>query len=173
MVYSHSAADGLDTTAQYICRFDDTNVPGTTYVNSPSATNPSLATQINCPIPVWTTGSAATISTKISLWVYENGSPVAQVPHATSVDDTYTLDRCKDGVKNHGETDVDCGGQCRAGCTLGKSCSVVGDCISGLACNSGKCVDGKPFELLSLIFEITAEKMSLWPVIQSFRISEN
>ena len=39
---------------------------------------------------------------------------------------------CFDGVKDDGETDVDCGGRsCRTACALGKMCSANCDCASG------------------------------------------
>lgn len=45
---------------------------------------------------------------------------------------------CSDNEKNNGETDVDCGGLCRA-CGNGKHCAVNGDCDSKL-CQAGVCV---------------------------------
>ena len=44
---------------------------------------------------------------------------------------------CGDGVKNQGETDVDCGGPCPK-CGPGKSCGVAADCASSV-CTTGKC----------------------------------
>ncbi len=46
---------------------------------------------------------------------------------------------CGDGVKNHGETDVDCGGSCPKKCADGRGCSSGADCASG-QCASGACV---------------------------------
>lgn len=45
---------------------------------------------------------------------------------------------CDDGLKNAGETDVDCGGTCasRRGCDAGQSCLDNDDCLSGLTCQS-------------------------------------
>jgi len=40
---------------------------------------------------------------------------------------------CSDATKNQAETDIDCGGQCGAVCTIGKGCSTVGDCDPGAA----------------------------------------
>src|SRR5690606_35537835 len=37
---------------------------------------------------------------------------------------------CLDGVKNHGETDKDCGGECGATCETGKTCLDNDDCLS-------------------------------------------
>ena len=47
---------------------------------------------------------------------------------------------CANGVRDGGETDVDCGGGC-APCTTGHDCSADTDCASGLACggNNGAC----------------------------------
>ncbi len=46
---------------------------------------------------------------------------------------------CNDGVKDNGESDVDCGGLlCGVSCADGKVCSRAGDCASGI-CKSGKC----------------------------------
>jgi hypothetical protein len=51
-------------------------------------------------------------------------------------------DVCNDGVKDPGETDVDCGGSCLVdglACVEGRSCGVDADCASG-HCYSGTCV---------------------------------
>jgi len=46
---------------------------------------------------------------------------------------------CSDGVQNGGESDVDCGGDdCDARCATGQTCSVSGDCASGI-CYYGIC----------------------------------
>jgi hypothetical protein len=45
---------------------------------------------------------------------------------------------CSDGVKNGGETDVDCGGACGP-CAVGKACLEDPDC-QGNACEHGRCV---------------------------------
>lgn len=45
---------------------------------------------------------------------------------------------CGDGVLNGDETDVDCGGPSCSACGDGSSCSVDGDCSSGV-CNGGVC----------------------------------
>lgn len=44
---------------------------------------------------------------------------------------------CSDGLKNCGESDVDCGGDC-LGCEDGKSCGLVDDCLTG-ECVSNTC----------------------------------
>jgi hypothetical protein len=44
---------------------------------------------------------------------------------------------CDDGIRNQGETDVDCGGPCPR-CDLGRSCLVNRDCRTGV-CASGRC----------------------------------
>jgi hypothetical protein len=46
--------------------------------------------------------------------------------------------RCSDGVRDDLETDVDCGGGTCAGCAVGRTCSVGGDCASG-TCSAGAC----------------------------------
>jgi alpha-tubulin suppressor-like RCC1 family protein len=51
-------------------------------------------------------------------------------------------DPCNNGVKDPGETDVDCGGSCLAyglGCAEGKACGANADCASG-DCFAGVCV---------------------------------
>jgi hypothetical protein len=54
---------------------------------------------------------------------------------------------CQDGVRDAGETDVDCGGPC-AGCATGRACSSGPDCASGFcsvnthACVASQCQDG-------------------------------
>ena len=57
-------------------------------------------------------------------------------------------DACKDGLKNGGETDVDCGGTC-SGCPVGKTCLTDSDCLAGEGCDAttkmcdaDKCHDG-------------------------------
>jgi hypothetical protein len=52
---------------------------------------------------------------------------------------------CTDGVKNQGESDIDCGGPC-TGCPTGDSCVANSDCISldcgGTTCLAPTCSDG-------------------------------
>jgi hypothetical protein len=50
-------------------------------------------------------------------------------------------DACVDGVRNNGETDLDCGGPCGASCGFGESCLSGGDCQSAL-CDTLLCSDG-------------------------------
>jgi hypothetical protein len=45
---------------------------------------------------------------------------------------------CADGVKNGGETDVDCGGPACSDCSTGRTCSVNADCASNI-CTGGVC----------------------------------
>jgi hypothetical protein len=45
---------------------------------------------------------------------------------------------CLDGVRNAGETDIDCGGPCKV-CSIGGRCFVAGDCVSSL-CFGGRCM---------------------------------
>jgi hypothetical protein len=47
---------------------------------------------------------------------------------------------CSDGAKNGTESDIDCGGTCRA-CGVGQSCKVASDCTS-LTCTRGRCAPG-------------------------------
>lgn len=49
------------------------------------------------------------------------------------------IDTCSNGVKDIGETDVDCGGSC-SGCGVGKICNLHSDCISAAECKSAKCI---------------------------------
>jgi hypothetical protein len=46
---------------------------------------------------------------------------------------------CSDGIKNEGETDVDCGGPNCPPCATGKACESGTDCVSG-TCSGGICV---------------------------------
>jgi hypothetical protein len=56
---------------------------------------------------------------------------------------------CLDGVKNNGETDLDCGGGNCDGCALGKKCKNTWDCASKacdgvtLTCISDHCLDSR------------------------------
>jgi hypothetical protein len=43
---------------------------------------------------------------------------------------------CTDGIKNNGETDIDCGGPCPNKCAAGKGCQVDSDCFSD-SCDGG------------------------------------
>ena len=53
--------------------------------------------------------------------------------------DHLCVPHCADGVQNGGESDVDCGGdECAARCATGQTCSVSGDCASGI-CYYGIC----------------------------------
>ena len=49
---------------------------------------------------------------------------------------------CKDGVINHLETDVDCGGGICNPCTAGRACMLHQDCESGV-CQSSICLAGE------------------------------
>lgn len=50
------------------------------------------------------------------------------------------LETCFDGLKNNGETDVDCGGpRCVKQCALGKACTVDHDCPADATCKGGFC----------------------------------
>jgi hypothetical protein len=49
---------------------------------------------------------------------------------------------CADGKKNGGESDIDCGGLCKA-CGDGKACNDAKDCASG-KCDAGVCVAAPP-----------------------------
>lgn len=51
--------------------------------------------------------------------------------------DGFALGRCDDKQQNGGETDVDCGGPCRA-CAGGKACSRASDC-EGKVCSGSVC----------------------------------
>jgi hypothetical protein len=44
---------------------------------------------------------------------------------------------CHDGIKDGGETDVDCGGGVCPGCAVGKMCMQTSDCASGEGCDVG------------------------------------
>ncbi len=44
---------------------------------------------------------------------------------------------CSDGIKNEGESDIDCGGTCKA-CDTGKKCAVAPDCASKVCTDAGK-----------------------------------
>lgn len=48
---------------------------------------------------------------------------------------------CYDGMQSEDETDVDCGGSCLNACTLSKKCNAQSDCVDGLYCTKGKCID--------------------------------
>jgi hypothetical protein len=44
---------------------------------------------------------------------------------------------CSDGIRNQGESAVDCAGPCAARCAVGDDCSSSADCASGLSCPPG------------------------------------
>ncbi|MEC7523330.1 MAG: hypothetical protein VYE22_25850 [Myxococcota bacterium] len=54
--------------------------------------------------------------------------------------------RCRDGVANNMETDVDCGGPICPSCTSGQTCGMNDDCVSNICmggtCNAPGCGDG-------------------------------
>ncbi|HEY3235349.1 MAG TPA: lamin tail domain-containing protein [Polyangiaceae bacterium] len=85
------------------------------------------------------TGAFATVS---------NGSDgavsMARGPDAGQAPTT-AFATCVDGLPNGSETDVDCGGECRA-CLAGRNCSVPSDCASGVCfegvCSAPRCGDG-------------------------------
>ena len=65
---------------------------------------------------------------------------------------TCQIPTCSDGIKNHGESDTDCGAVCPMNlCDNGKICLAEGDCKSAVCtqmgtnkiCQAGECNDGK------------------------------
>jgi hypothetical protein len=67
---------------------------------------------------------------------------------------------CSDFVKNGGETDIDCGGQCD-GCAVGKSCASHSDCVSGFSCSSAKkCEETSSSSASKTDLEDLADKVS-------------
>ena len=52
---------------------------------------------------------------------------------------------CYDGLANENETDIDCGGDCVNGCMLQKHCNSDKDCVDGLYCTKGSCIDRSDF----------------------------
>ena len=48
---------------------------------------------------------------------------------------------CYDGMISERETDVDCGGDCVNGCMLQQRCHSNQDCVEGLFCTKGSCID--------------------------------
>ena len=64
---------------------------------------------------------------------------------------------CTDGVKNGGETDLDCGGSDCGPCVIGKACAKNADCASA-ACEMNKCVAlfAEPTKITS---RVTTDKM--------------
>ena len=70
-----------------------------------------------------------------------SGSSFAGAPVTWSSNPYYAtrgVPLCVNGVKDGGETDVDCGGTC-VPCALGKTCTRLTDCATG-TCVSGVCV---------------------------------
>lgn len=61
----------------------------------------------------------------------------AEYSHKKVTTEGTCVPSCSDGDQNGNETDVDCGGSC-PGCGTGESCTVAGDCASGV-CSSGTC----------------------------------
>lgn len=55
-----------------------------------------------------------------------------------AVSSTCSAPACDDGVKNGGESDVDCGFVC-SGCAGGKACGATTDCAAPNLCVNGKC----------------------------------
>jgi len=86
-------------------------------------------TDVDCgggTCPACANGKTCLAGTDCASGVCTNGVCVA--PAAT----------CTDGIKNHGETDVDCGGPNCPGCADGKTCAAGTDCASG-RCVTGTC----------------------------------
>jgi sugar lactone lactonase YvrE len=71
------------------------------------------------------------------------GAPCGPLTQTTTCD----APTCTDGVKNGGESDVDCGGTSSCAlCATGSACSLATDCVSGVctagACIAASCTDG-------------------------------
>jgi hypothetical protein len=75
--------------------------------------------------------------------INQNSTPIGNAPQALF----YRAGTCANGVRDGGETAVDCGGSCGP-CAAGAPCSVSNDCQSGL-CESGVCAD--PFQSCAAI----------------------
>ena len=64
-------------------------------------------------------------------------TPNAQGANDPGANDPGTNLICSDGIKNGGESDVDCGGTCPR-CATGKTCASRNDCASA-RCEAGTC----------------------------------
>jgi hypothetical protein len=64
---------------------------------------------------------------------------VVALDASDAADASSSLAHCTDGIKDDGESDVDCGGTCGMTCKTGKSCTSATDCISG-SCSGSKCL---------------------------------
>ena len=66
---------------------------------------------------------------------------------ACSTSSVCTSDLCNDGLKDNGESDIDCGGaSCAARCAQGESCRASSDCTSGLICENTLCAPDPCFD---------------------------
>lgn len=55
-----------------------------------------------------------------------------------AVQEPAAVETCRDGLRNHGEVDVDCGVACNAPCSVGQSCATDAECQTGL-CQDDRC----------------------------------
>ena len=69
--------------------------------------------------------------------------------------DAAPRERCGDRVRDGDESDIDCGGSCRA-CTAGFACSAGTDCESG-TCDAGTCAPGTCDDGVRDAFEIDTD----------------
>jgi hypothetical protein len=67
---------------------------------------------------------------------------------------------CGDGVKNGGESDIDCGGPC-SDCEVGEGCGGPADCVSGV-CTAGKCAAPGPACAQAVADPVTGQRCPLF-----------
>lgn len=78
-------------------------------------------------------------------FVLDTGEKQEECDDGNTVDDDAcsnecVLATCNDLVKNGDESDIDCGGDCEMGCSIGKTCQNQNDCQSGYNCVDHRCV---------------------------------
>ncbi|MEQ9077887.1 MAG: hypothetical protein RLP09_28750 [Sandaracinaceae bacterium] len=97
------------------------------------------ATTISGTFPV-------TMGTTYTLYFVDLESGAPTLPNPLVVNIREVDGRCRDGVTNNDETDVDCGGTICPDCFAGQMCVVPGDCVSNICmsgvCNAPGCGDG-------------------------------
>jgi len=108
-----------------------------TTTTTTSTTTTTISTATTTTVPTTTTTTTSTTTTTVKKHRRGRGTYPPRKGRVISA--------CYDGIKNYGETDVDCGGPCKP-CEDGKSCLTDSDCKSGYCydnvCRTPTCSDG-------------------------------
>ncbi|XP_065179688.1 uncharacterized protein LOC135810149 isoform X2 [Sycon ciliatum] len=128
---------GFNTIVSFLCQFSNTSSLGLMLHVNATTQLADNSSYIRCNPPHWNFTGDSRINVLTQVRIFEE-DPVTkavlrEVPFVGTpkTDDLYMYYRCRDGVSNGAEVDVDCGGLCPNLCPQGAKCNVDSDCATG------------------------------------------